>query len=399
MSQRPPVTDWSSDFDHLDPRWIKDPYPIWDELRQKCPVAHTERFSGVYLPTRYEDIRAVAYDTEHFSSRRTTIREGNAPVVVAAPVNLDPPEHHAARKVLLPAFTPAAVEKLVSPTREFCRALLRPLAGKASCDGAVEYAQEVPARVTALILGLSASAGDLFRRWLHEYLVLGVTDAAILRRVLAEIEAFFDDQIEKRRMAPGDDLVSFLLEARIDDRPLSKQHLIGTLRVLLFAGIDTTWNVIGASLWHLAAHDDDRRRLVAEPQLIPTAIEEFLRAYAPATLAREIVRDTEIGGRPVKAGEMVMMAYGAANRDPAAFPDADRVIIDRADNRHATFGLGIHRCIGSTLARMEIRVALEEWLAVFPEFRIAEGAVVEWSAGQLRGPRRLPLTLGKAIAN
>ena len=399
MSQRPPVTDWSSDFDHLDPRWINDPYPIWDELRQKCPVAHTERFSGVYLPTRYEDIRAVAYDTEHFSSRRITIREGNGPVPVAPPVSLDPPEHHAARKVLLPAFTPTAVEKLVSPTREFCRALLQPLAGRTSCDGAVEYAQEVPARVTAVILGLSASAGDLFRRWLHEYLVLGVTDPAVLRRVLAEIEMFFGDQIEKRRMAPGDDLISFLLKARIDDRPLSKQHLIGTLRVLLFAGIDTTWNVIGASLWHLAAHDDDRRRLVAEPQLIPTAIEEFLRAYAPAAMGREIVRDTEIGGRPVKAGEMVMLAYGAANRDPAAFPDADRVVIDRADNRHAAFGLGIHRCIGSTLARMEIRVALEEWLAVFPEFRVAEGAVVEWSAGQLRGPRRLPLTLGKAITN
>jgi cytochrome P450 len=134
--------------------------------------------------------------------------------------------------------------------------------------------------------------------------------------------------------------------------------------------------------------------LVAEPNLIPTAIEEFLRAYAPVAVAREIVKETEIGGCPLKEGEMVMLAYGAANRDPAMFSDADRVIIDRAENRHATFGLGIHRCIGSNLARMEIRVALEEWLGRFPNFALSDGAAVKWSAGTVRGPRQIPITIG-----
>jgi cytochrome P450 len=165
------------------------------------------------------------------------------------------------------------------------------------------------------------------------------------------------------------------------------------LRLLLIAGIDTTWSAIGSCLWHLATHDDDRRRLVAEPGLLPTAVEEFLRAYAPVTMAREIAKETRIDGTVFKPGEMVLLSFPAANRDPAMFPDPDRVVIDRGANRHAAFGLGIHRCIGSNLARMEIRTALEEWLARIPEFRLAPDAVVTWSEGAVRGPRRVPVLL------
>jgi cytochrome P450 len=170
--------------------------------------------------------------------------------------------------------------------------------------------------------------------------------------------------------------------------------LIGTLRVLLFGGIDTTWSAIGACLWHLATHSDDRKRLVVEPELIPTAIEEFLRAYAPVTMAREIVKETRIGGGTFNEGEMVLLSFPAANRDPAVFADPDRVIIDRNPNRHVAFGLGIHRCIGSNLARMEMTIALEEWLAGFPEFTLAAGREATWSQGQVRGPRNLPFVLG-----
>ncbi len=394
MTRRAPVADWTSDFDHLDPGFVENPYPIWDELRRKCPIAHTERFSGVYLPVRYEDIRTVAYDPERFSSRRIFVRESQPPLLRAPPITSDPPEHRAERKILLPAFTPAAIQKLEPRTRAICRELLEPLSNGGGCDGAVDYAQEIPVRVIAHMLGISEHAGDQFRKWVHEFFELGVTDAAILERVVAEVSAFFNQEIAARRASPGDDLISYLLEARIDGQPLDQADIAGTLRLLLFAGIDTTWSAIGASLWHLATHPDDRRRLVDDPQLIPTAVEEFLRAYAPVTMAREIVKDTEIDGCPFKQGEMVMLAFGAANRDPAMFPDPDRVIVDRAVNRHAAFGLGIHRCIGSTLARMEMRVALEEWLGKFPDFGLTLGAVVKWSAGTVRGPRQLPITLG-----
>ena len=142
------------------------------------------------------------------------------------------------------------------------------------------------------------------------------------------------------------------------------------MRLILIAGIDTTWSAIGSCFWHLAQHPQDRQRLAAEPALIPTAVEEFLRAYAPVTMAREVIKETTINGCPMKPGQMVLLSFPAANRDPAVFPDADRVVIDRKENRHAAFGLGIHRCIGSNLARMEITVALQEWLKRIPEFRL-----------------------------
>ena len=394
MTRRAPVADWASDFDHLDPAFVENPYPIWDELRRKCPIAHTERFSGVYIPVRYEDVRTVAYDPEHFSSRRIIVREGNFPPPRTPPITSDPPAHRAERKILLPAFTPDAVSKLEPRTRALCLELLGRLGNDNECDGAIDYAQEIPTRLTAHMLGISEHAGEQFRKWIYEFFELGAADAAIAQRVIAEMMTFFDREIAKRRASPGDDLISYLLEARIDGQPIDQVDINGTLRLLLFAGIDTTWSAIGACLWHLATHAADRKRLVEDPELIPTAVEEFLRAYSPVTMAREIVKDTEIDGCPVKQGEMVMLAFGAANRDPALFPDADRVIVDREVNRHAAFGLGIHRCIGSTLARMEMRVALEEWLGKFPDFELTPGALVKWSAGTVRGPRQLPITLG-----
>jgi len=392
MRARPPVTDWANDFDHLDPRWIENPYPIWDELRQSCPIAHTKRFMGVYFPVRYEDIRRIAYDTEHFSSRRIIVREERPPVVAPAPpITSDPPDHRGQKTVLLPAFTPDAIARHKPRTQEICRELIAGFGGRSGCDGASEYAQEIPVRVIASMLGISEQGGELFRKWIHEVLELGITDREALMRATGEMEAFFANEVAQRRAATSGDLISYLIGARIDGRSLSDEHIIGTLKLLLIAGIDTTWSAIGSCLWHLATHPDDRRRLGEEPQLMPTAIEELLRAYAPVTMAREVAKETQINGCHFKEGEMVLLSFPAANRDPSLFPDADRVVIDRPENRHAAFGLGIHRCLGSNLARMEITVALTEWLAAIPDFTLAPGQTVKWSEGTVRGPRQLPL--------
>jgi cytochrome P450 len=391
MSNRPPATDWATDFDHLDPRWIEDPFPIWDELRQRCPIAHTERFTGVYFPSRYDDVRPVAYDTEHFSSRRIIVRETRPPLLPAPPITSNPPEHRGAKQVLLPAFTPEAVKLHEPRAREICRELLGRLAGKRGGDAAVDYAQEIPARVIAHMLGLAEQDGDRFRKWIHEVLEFGITDIPTLMRANAEMQAFFEEAMAERRTRPGDDLITYLINARIVGRPLTEEHIVGSLRLLLIAGIDTTWSAIGSCLWHLATHPEDRRRLAADPNLIPTAVEEFLRAYAPVTMAREVVKETAIDGCAFKPGEMVLLSFPAANRDPEKFPDPDRVVIDRAKNPHAAFGLGIHRCVGSNLARMEINVALKEWLAQIPEFRLDPAIEVKWSAGTVRGPRLLPM--------
>jgi cytochrome P450 len=394
VTQRPPVNDWTSDFDHLDPRWVDDPYPIWRELREQCPVAHTGRYHGVYFPSRYEDVRAVAYDTEHFSSRRIIVRENPPPRVPAPPITSDPPRHRADKNLLLPAFTPDKVKRYEARARAVCAALIERVARNGACDLAVDYAQEIPVRVIAHMLGVPEDDGDLFRHWIHELLVAGITEPARMMQAVQETNRYFGVKMGERMAAPADDLISQLIAARIDGQPLPLDHVVGSLRLLLVAGIDTTWSAIGASLWHLARHPEDRRRLVAEPGLIPTAVEEFLRAYSPVTMAREVVKETTLAGCPMREGQMVLLSFPAANRDPAMFPDADRVVIDRVENRHAAFGLGIHRCIGSNLARMEITVALQEWLARIPEFSLADGAEVTWSEGTVRGPRKVPVVFG-----
>ena len=197
--------------------------------------------------------------------------------------------------------------------------------------------------------------------------------------------------VEKHRENPKDDLIGYLLNATIFDQPLTEEHVVGTIVLLLIAGIDTTWSAIGSSLWHLAGNAEDLARLVAEPELMPTAIEELLRAYAPVTMARVVAKDTTIGECPVKEGDWVLLPFPAANRDPQEFEDADKVIIDREFNRHAAFGLGIHRCLGSNLARLELRVAVEEFVKRYPRFELADKSAVTWSVGQVRGPRKLPV--------
>jgi len=399
MAERPPVTDWATDFDHTDPRYVADPAPIWDELRQKCPVAHTDRFNGVYFPSRYEDIKAITYDTAHFSSQRVVVRE--VPITqTSPPITYDPPRHGPARHILMSWFTPNAIRPLEVRTREMCAELIDRLSEQNGCDAAEDYAKHIPARVIAYMLGVPESDGDKFRGWIQETLEEGITDPAKAIHGRDGMNNYFGEQVALRRAQrangepPGDDLVSTLLDATIDGQPLDDDHMVNTLRLLLTAGIDTTWSAIGASLYHLATHPEDRERLIAEPELMPTAIEELLRAYAPVTMARVVVEDTEVAGCPVKAGQMVMLPFPSANRDPEVFPDADKVILDRAENRHLAFGIGIHRCLGSNLARMELRVALEEWLRRIPNFELADPDSVTWSQGTVRGPRRLPVRFG-----
>jgi cytochrome P450 len=394
-----PVADWATDFSHVEPEWSADPYPIQDDLRQRCPIAHTGRFGGGWLPTRYEDVAAIAYDTEHFSSRSIIMSNFRppheiAPVGGSPPISSDPPFHHDARKLLLPAFTKAAVARQEPATRAFCHSLVDAFGERAVVDAASEYAQHIPIRVIADMLGFPAEDGPRFREFVENTLE-GVNlppDERIER--MQQLFDYLLEQIRDHLDHPRDDLTSFLVNAELYGRKLEADHVAGTMALLLIAGIDTTWSAIGASLWHLAKNPADRRRLVAERSLLPTATEEFLRAYAPVTMARLVKEDIRWHGVDMKAGDWILLSFPAANRDPAQFDRAGEVVIDREVNRHAAFGLGIHRCVGSHLARMELRVALEVWLERIPGFTLEDPAAVRWSAGQIRGPRTLPLRIG-----
>jgi len=403
VSARPKVTEWTTDFDHTDPEWVADPYPLWDQMRAGCPVAHSDRYGGVWLPLTQETVSAVAYDTEHFTSRSVIVSEIKpgewvppAPVGSAPPITSDPPFHALARRLLLPAFSPKAVAGYEVFTRSLCRRMLDDMEGRTVVDAAVDYAQHIPLKVIVNMLGFPEEDADIFRRFIH-MVIEDVGQTAEERKAqfqVGEIDAYINARIEEHITEPRDDLTSFLLSAELDGHRLELSHVRGTMVLLMIAGIDTTWSAIGASLWHLAGHDDDRRRLAADPSLMATAVEEFLRAYAPVTMARLVSQDVELGGRQLHEGDWLLLPFPAANRDPAVFDDADTVHIDREENRHAAFGLGIHRCIGSNLARMELRVALEEWMARYPEFTLADPGGVTWSAGQVRGPRTIPVRLG-----
>jgi cytochrome P450 len=394
-----PVSDWATDFSHLEPEWSADPYPIQDELRQRCPIAHTERFGGGWLPTRYEDVAAIAYDTEHFSSRSIIMSNfrpplDEAPVGGSPPISSDPPFHHDARKLLLPAFTKAAVARQEPATRAFCHSLIDGFGERAVVDAASEYAQHIPIRVIADMLGFPPEDGPRFREFVENTLE-GVNQDPDER--IERMQQLFDyllAQIRDHVDRPRDDLTTFLINVELYGNKLEAEHVAGTMALLLIAGIDTTWSAIGASLWHLAKTPQDRERLIAEPALLPTALEEFLRAFAPVTMARLVKEDMNYRGADMKADDWILLSFPAANRDPAQFDRANEVVIDRQVNRHAAFGLGIHRCVGSHLARMELRVALEVWLERIPGFSLADPAAVTWSAGQIRGPRALPLRIG-----
>jgi cytochrome P450 len=393
-----PVADWATDFSHVEPEWAADPYPIQDDLRQRCPIAHTERFGGAWLPTRYEDVAAVAYDTERFSSRSIIMSHFRpprdlAPIGGSPPISSDPPFHHDARKLLLPPFTKAEIAKQEAATRRFCHSLIDAFGGQDVVDAARDYAQHIPMRVISDMLGFPPEDGPRFRVFVEDLLEgINLPPDERIERV-GRLFDYLLDQVHEHLANPREDLTSYLINAELYGQKLTPDHVVGTMALLLIAGIDTSWSAIGASLWHLAKNPQDRTRLATAPALLPTAMEEFLRAYAPVTMARLVKQDMHWHGVDMKADDWILLSFPAANRDPAQFDRAGEVVIDREVNRHAAFGLGIHRCVGSHLARMELRVALEVWLERIPEFSLADPSAVIWAAGQIRGPRALPLRI------
>jgi cytochrome P450 len=401
MNDQPLVKDFATDWDHADPQWVADPYPIWEDLRQHCPVAHTDRYGGGWFPATHAGVSAIAKDTKDFTSRTVIIGNGRpteldlpAPIGVAPPITSDPPFHAIARKLILPAFAPGPINALEPMIRELCAGLIDGLDGDVINAG-MDYAKYIPPSVIRLMLGFPPEDIEKFIEFIN--IVLEGIDHPVEQRIeeFAPVEEYFVAQMEDHLANPRDDLTSYLLNVEIDGQKLAPEHVFGTMVLVLIAGIDTTWSAIGASLWHLAQNPKDLERLVNEPELMPVAIEEFLRFYAPVTMARLVKHDMEYLGCPMKEDDWILLGFPAANRDPAVFEDADKFIIDRAQNRHVAFGLGIHRCAGSNLARLELRIAIEEFIRRFPKFELADPSAVTWASGQIRGPRNLPIRVLK----
>ncbi len=398
MSKTTPVTDWKTDYDIFDPGYVRDPLPIWQELRQECPIAHTDRWGGSWLPTRYEDLQAFVRMVPELSSKEPLVvppqeldPDSEHYDVAAPPITSDPPTQIPIRRMILPFFTPKAVAVHRPDTEALCHKLIDDFIDKGSCDGAVQYAQQIPPRVIANMMGIDSSRSADFVEWVRGVLEIGLTDPVTRLKYRGIILTFFTELVAERRRNPGDDLISQLLACELEGEPVTDATVIGMCNLLLIAGIDTTWSSIGSALWHLSTNADDRKRLANEPDLFPRAVEELLRFYSPVTMARVCQKDIEVGDVTFKEGDRVLMNFPAANHDPEVFERADEVVLDRERNRHIAFGVGIHRCAGSNLARMEMDVALRVWFERIPEFELSDPDAVTWAGGQVRGPRNLPI--------
>jgi cytochrome P450 len=392
-----PVTDWTSDYDILDPEYVANPFPVWDDLRGTCPIAHSDRWGGSWMPTRYADVFAVAHDVANFSSRDVgvlTFSEEDRPPgpinLPLPPIDSDPPQHTWTRRLLLPWFSHSQVAVYEPITRDLCNGLIDGFIANGNADAAADYAQQIPVRVIAKILGVPGDLADTFTGWVRDVLEFA-HDEVRSKRGFDGIVEFLLRQLAERRDDPSDDLISALLQTEVEGEPIPDEIIMGMAALTLIAGVDTTWSAIGSSMWHLATHPADAKRLVDDPDIMSQAVEELLRAYSPVTMARVANNDVDLQGCPVKAGEKVLLNFPAANRDPEMFQQPDVVDFDRPENRHVAFGAGIHRCAGSNLARMELRVAIEVWLQRIPEFRLADDAEVTWAGGQVRGPRNVPV--------
>ncbi len=400
--QQAPVEDWSTDYDILDEGYTNDPTPVWEELRGSCPIAHTERWGGSYLPTKYADVQALAKMVPALSSRdpivitppevsatRPAAEYGGS----APPISADPPVQQWTRRALLPHFTAKAVEEHRSFTVQLCNRLIDDFIETGEADAAGQYAQQIPPRLIALKLGIDETRIDEFVYWVRAVLEFGLSDPKLRLKYRDVIRDFFHEQVADRQQNPQDDLITKLLASTDPDgNPFSAELVVGMCNLQLVAGIDTTWSSIGSALWHLATHPADRQRLIDDPDVLPTAIEEFLRYYSPVTMAREVIEPVSYNGVDFEPGDKVLMNFPGANHDPDIFDDADQFIIDREINRHIAFGAGIHRCAGSNLARMELTVAVETWMERIPDFSLSAPDDVTWAGGQVRGPRLLPVS-------
>lgn len=385
-------------YDHLDSSFAADPGPVWRAMREQCPVAHSELYDGFWVPTRYDDITDIAHDYETFSSARILIphdlfgQELNMP-----PITSDPPFHTRFRRLMLPTFSPKNMAAWEPATEQIANDLIDAFIDRADFDGAREYAQQIPVTVIARMLGVDEEDRDQFTSWVMRLLDTGPSDRDDAQRAFVEQGEYLAKKIREHHDQRIDDVMTLLIETELDGERLDDQDLLGACQLLLIAGIDTTWSSIGSSIHHLARNPEHRRTLVEalddpDGKVWSAAIEEFLRIFAPVTMARILAKDGEVRGTCMRKGDQLLLPFPAANRDPDKFDNPDEVMLDREDNRHYAFGVGRHRCLGSHLARMELKIALQTLLRRIPDFEVAEGQTVRYAGGQIRGPREMPLS-------
>jgi len=362
----------------------------YDRLRDEGDI-HFGDASGnpFWMVARMEPMREAYQHPEIFSNSAVVPDTPNPPYLWI-PEMLDPPLHSKWRRLLGPLFAPGAIEALEPKVRARFGEIIDEVAPRGSCDFVADVALRFPNTIFLELMGLPVSDAAQFQIWETAILHEGSSNTDAAMAAMGGVMEYFSALIAERRKEPRDDIVSKAITWSIDGEKIPDSELLAFCLLMFMAGLDTVAAQLSYSFLHLATHPEDLTRIVADPALIPGAMEEFLRYYAFVTPGRKVMQDAEIAGCPVKAGDMVFLPLAAANRDPNEFEDADKVIIDREANRHLAFGAGPHRCLGSHLARLELNVAMQEWHRRIPSYRVDESIPI-WEHGGQIGLDNLPL--------
>lgn len=386
-----PNFDNSSDDGLL--RWG---FEEWDRLRERYDAFGSDRVPGrtAWVLMRYADVHAAFQDPCLFSSRYQKPFLNEESLHQWIPVETDPPEHTKYRQAMNPHFAPHRIAAMEDDIRTTCRESLEVVARRGGCEFMDDFAMRFPTSVFLNMIGLPSSDTGTFLGWEQQLMHNDAkTDphGKLRQEAMQSIYEYLDAVIAERRSSPGDDILSDLTRSEIDGRPLNHNELREMSFMLYMAGLDTTASTLGFALLHLARNEEHRSLVRNDETMVPPFVEEVLRLYSIVSTGRVVTRDADFAGCRMKAGDRVLVATGPANRDPRQFENADRFNPYRDPNRHIAFGAGPHRCIGSHLARAELRVALEEWHRVIPEYRLAEGTDIRWRPGGIAALDRLPL--------
>ncbi len=390
--------EWIEDhFDPFSPAFVLELHPTLARARARCPFTHSDQLGGFWLVTRYDDVLRIAQDWETFSSQlgMTVPRmvpsgeSGDGGGMKIYPVSIDPPLQRTFKRLINAYLTPAVVEQWVTPTRELVSRLIDGFAEAGSCDFMEAFARPFPG-LAFFDLALHAPADDLeeVNRWATAASLPDAGDS--MMKLAGWIKEFVD---QRRREEPRGDVVDGVMNADIDGRPIEDGEIIGTIQLLILGGLETTAGVLGMSMLRFCEHPEIPALLRSRPELITAAVEELLRLDGSfICIARTARHDTEVAGRRIEQYDPVLMYWASANRDETEFENPDRFDLDRPRNRHLAFGAGTHRCAGSHLARMNLRIALEELLPRLHDIRLQDGADIEYHSTFNRAPLTVPIT-------
>jgi cytochrome P450 len=376
---------------HSDPEFLADPFAGFDRVRGDRAFFSTNH-GGYWVLTRGEDIREAFQRPEVFSSAEVSIPSGPYPRTLR-PLTLDPPDHGTYRQPLAPLFSPPSVARREPALRTLCGDLIDRVVDDGRCDLLAALARPFPTTVFVELLGVPKGDAVQLELWNHD-LLHAYDDPDARSGAAKSILDYLEDVVTAReRTGPnGEDLISVLLRAEVGGRPLDHEELLDYAFLLLIAGLDTVTAMLGFSFHTLATRPELRRRLVEDPSLVPSAVEELLRAHAIVNPGRIVTHDVDFAGVRLRAGDRVLLSTAMASRDPADFDHPEEVQLDRPANRHAAFGGGPHRCLGSHLARLELRIAIEELHARIPDYELPADEPVAIHGGGVLGIDRLPIT-------